>query len=291
MKRIVVVVLSCFVLSILAVNPAQSYTNPSYSDAEAVATALAAYNTADASYNTALNAYNIANAAYNTAKVTFDGTKATYDAAVSEYNAAAPALNAAILAVNAADNYVNNQCRQLGCSDSAYAAAVADWQSKYAAYLAALARRDASIVGANTSRDAYNASIPVFNATVVPNNNAANNLVTATAVKTAAYNLYVEAKATADRNNTTKFIPPKIPLPKTVTTTTIDGPKIVITKKGLQMPTQNYRNCIELRKVFSRGIAKDKKSAGKTGATVNANVYTLNKGYDRDKDGVACELA
>lgn len=288
MKRIVVFVLSCFVLSMMAISPAQSYTNPAYSDADAVATALAAYNTADSAYNSALNAYNSANAAYNAARTNFENAKATYDAAVVEYNAAALALNAAILASNAATNYMNNQCRQLGCSDSAYAAAVADWQSKYGAYLAALARRDVSIVSANTSRDAYNASISVFNATVVPNNIAASNLATATAAKTAAYNLYVEAKATADRNNTTKFIPPKIPLPKTVTTT--DGPKIVITREGQQKPAQRYENCIELRNVFSKGVAKDKKSVRKTGATVNAKVYTLNKGYDRDKDGVACEL-
>jgi len=49
---------------------------------------------------------------------------------------------------------------------------------------------------------------------------------------TAAYNLYVETKATADRNDTSKFIPPKTTVPKTVTTTTIEGPIVVITKKG-----------------------------------------------------------
>ena len=288
MKRIIVVVLSCFVLSIMAVNPAQSYTNPSYSDADAaaIATTLNAYNRADTAYNTALSAYNTANAAYNAAKTSFDNAKATYDAAVNEYNSAASALNAAIVASNNATNYMNNQCRQVGCSDVQYAAAVADWQAKYAAYLAAVSRRDASIVSANTTRDAYNAAITIYNATVVPNNNAANALQTATAVKTAAYNLYIETKATADRNDKTKFIPPK-----TITTTTISGPIVVITKKGLQTTEKKYKSCTELRKEFPNGVAKNAKSVRQTGATVNAKIYSLNIGSDRDKDGVVCELA
>jgi hypothetical protein len=292
MKRTVAVGLLCSAMLFAVASPVQSLSKPSYSDADAaaIATALNAYNRADASYNTALSAYNTANAAHKTAKTDLDNTKAAYDAAVVEYNAAAPALNAAILASNAATEIMQD-C-QLGYPcPGGFASAVNDWQSKFAAYLAAESRRNASIVGANTTRDAYNAAITIYNATVVPNNNAANALQTATAVKTAAYNLYIETKATADRNDTTKFIPPKITTPKTITTTTIEGPTVVITKKGLQTPAKKYRNCTELRKTFPKGVAKDAKSAGNTGATVNAKIYKLNIGSDRDKDGVACELA
>ena len=293
MKRTVAVGLLCSAMLFAVASPVQSLSKPSYSDADAaaIATTLNAYNRADTAYNTALGVYNTANAAYNAAKTSFDNAKATYDAAVNEYNSAASALNAAIVASNNATNYMNNQCRQLGCSDVQYAAAVADWQAKYAAYLAAVSRRDASIVSANTTRDAYNAAITIYNATVVPNNNAANALQTATSVKTAAYNLYIETKATADRNDTSKFIPPKITVPKTATPTTISGPVVVITKKGLQTPAKKFKNCTELRKTFPKGVAKDAKSAGNTGATVNAKIYKLNIGSDRDKDGVACEIA
>ena len=50
-----------------------------------------------------------------------------------------------------------------------------------------------------------------------------------------------------------------------------------------------YKNCIELRKAYPRGVAKDAKSAQSSGATVNAKVYNANKKSDRDKDGIACE--
>ena len=56
-------------------------------------------------------------------------------------------------------------------------------------------------------------------------------------------------------------------------------------------PSKKFKNCTELRKTFPKGVAKDAKSAGNTGATVNAKVYKENIGSDRDKDGVACELA
>ena len=54
-------------------------------------------------------------------------------------------------------------------------------------------------------------------------------------------------------------------------------------------PSKKFKNCTELRKAFPKGVAKDAKSAGNTGATVNAKVYKLNIGSDRDKDGVVCE--
>ena len=50
-----------------------------------------------------------------------------------------------------------------------------------------------------------------------------------------------------------------------------------------------YKNCTELRKVHSKGVARDSKAAGKTGATVDAATYKANAGADRDKDGIACE--
>ena len=56
-------------------------------------------------------------------------------------------------------------------------------------------------------------------------------------------------------------------------------------------PAKKFKNCTELRKAFPKGVAKDAKSVGSTGASVNAKVYRLNIGSDRDKDGVACESA
>jgi hypothetical protein len=50
-----------------------------------------------------------------------------------------------------------------------------------------------------------------------------------------------------------------------------------------------YRNCDALRAKYPYGVARNKASVGTTGATVNAKVYTANRGLDRDKDGVACE--
>jgi hypothetical protein len=206
MKRTIAVGLLCSAMLLTAQSPVHSLSKPSYSDADAaaIATALNAYNRADTAYNTALDVYNTANAAYNAEKTNLDNAKAVFDAATIEYNAAAPALNAAILASNAATKFMQD-CQYGYLCPGGLASAVNDWQSKFGAYLAAASRRDASIVNANTTRDAYNAAVATYNATVIPNNNAANNLTTATAVKTAAYNLYVETKATADRNDTSNF--------------------------------------------------------------------------------------
>lgn len=54
-------------------------------------------------------------------------------------------------------------------------------------------------------------------------------------------------------------------------------------------PSKTYRNCTELRKTFPHGVAKSARTAGTTGAKVNAEVYAENVKSDRDKDGVACE--
>lgn len=63
-------------------------------------------------------------------------------------------------------------------------------------------------------------------------------------------------------------------------------------------PIPRYKNCTQLNKVYKHGIgkkgARDKVSSGKKPVTtflVNNQGYTVNKGLDRDKDGVACEKA
>ena len=50
-----------------------------------------------------------------------------------------------------------------------------------------------------------------------------------------------------------------------------------------------YKNCDALRKKYPYGVAASAASVGTTKATVNAKVYSANRGLDRDKDGVACE--
>lgn len=50
-----------------------------------------------------------------------------------------------------------------------------------------------------------------------------------------------------------------------------------------------YKNCTELLKAHSRGVARDAAAAGNSGATVDAAIYKANAGSDRDKDGIACE--
>ncbi len=268
------------------VNPVHAQTIPVFSNADAVATALAAYNTADAAYNVALGAYNTANAAYMTEKANLDNAKAAFDAAVIENSAAASALNAAITDANAASKYMQDCQFVFACPPSVLTAAVNDWYAKTAVYFAAVARRDASVTNFNSCRDAYNAAIPLYNATITPNNNAANSLQNATAVRTAAYNLYVQTQATVSKNKPVVTIPGIA-----VNSANGSAPAVSITKKVVAIPAKKFKNCTELRKTFSKGVAKDAKSAGKTGATVNAKIYKLNIGSDRDKDGVACELA
>ena len=58
---------------------------------------------------------------------------------------------------------------------------------------------------------------------------------------------------------------------------------------GKLPPPKKYKNCTELRKAYPNGVARDKKAAASTGATVDTKTYKLNAGSDRDKDGIACE--
>ena len=55
------------------------------------------------------------------------------------------------------------------------------------------------------------------------------------------------------------------------------------------VPTQKFKNCDALKAKFPSGVALSAKSAGTTGAKVSRTIYNLNKGLDRDKDGIACE--
>ncbi len=58
---------------------------------------------------------------------------------------------------------------------------------------------------------------------------------------------------------------------------------------ALLVPGQKFKNCDALRVKYPSGVAMSVKSAGTTGAKVLKAIYTLNKGLDRDKDGIACE--
>ena len=53
-----------------------------------------------------------------------------------------------------------------------------------------------------------------------------------------------------------------------------------------------FQNCEKLNAVYPHGVgkpgAKDK-GGSVTNFEVNADVYNLNTGRDRDKDGIACE--
>lgn len=63
--------------------------------------------------------------------------------------------------------------------------------------------------------------------------------------------------------------------------------------------TQKFKNCAAVNKVYEGGVAKNKKVTNKNskGVPQNSNyapfvskkIYNMNKGLDRDKDGIACE--
>jgi hypothetical protein len=58
---------------------------------------------------------------------------------------------------------------------------------------------------------------------------------------------------------------------------------------------KKYKNCAALNRVYPHGLAKSKTVKDHTSGTpvksfwVNAKVYAVNTGLDRDKDGIACE--
>lgn len=63
---------------------------------------------------------------------------------------------------------------------------------------------------------------------------------------------------------------------------------------GSSTAATTFKNCTELNKQYTGGIAKDSKVRNKGGKTkftpfVSAALYNANSKLDRDKDGIACE--
>lgn len=67
------------------------------------------------------------------------------------------------------------------------------------------------------------------------------------------------------------------------------SPKCDPKKQKCPATAIKYKNCTELRKAHSRGVARDAAAAGKSGAIVDLTMYRAHSGLDRDKDGIACE--
>lgn len=71
------------------------------------------------------------------------------------------------------------------------------------------------------------------------------------------------------------------------------------TATAATIPTQKFKNCAAVNKVYEGGVAKNKKVTNKNSKGVpqkskyapfvSKKIYNLNKGLDRDKDGIACE--
>ena len=67
-----------------------------------------------------------------------------------------------------------------------------------------------------------------------------------------------------------------------------------------QAAAKVFKNCTELNKIYAGGIAEKNTSTNKNKAgvpqesknapKVSSKVYKENKGLDRDKDGIACEI-
>jgi hypothetical protein len=66
------------------------------------------------------------------------------------------------------------------------------------------------------------------------------------------------------------------------------------------LPEKKFKNCTALNKEYSGGVAEkatsvNKNKAGvlqesKNAPKVSSKIYKENKGLDRDKDGIACEV-
>ena len=227
------------------------------------------------SYSKPSDSYDDAVAA---ALVRFNAADAEYKVSLASFNAA----DAAWIPLKAA----SDNAKVL--SDLAFAeykaADAAKWQSltngDTATQLAAKARADAANL----------ANLSAFNAWGSARNSASNaqlarskaqlDLNSKTINRTLCYNVYVEALTNAAKNKIATTAPTKVSTPKTNSATSITN-----------VPIMKYTNCTKLRQTFPKGVAKDAMSARKTGATVNTKAYAANKSYDRDKDGVACELA
>ena len=64
-------------------------------------------------------------------------------------------------------------------------------------------------------------------------------------------------------------------------------------------PTQSFKNCAALNKVYEGGVAKSKKATNRNSKGqpqkskhtpfVSKKIYNMNTRLDRDKDNIACE--
>ncbi|MFM1784314.1 MAG: hypothetical protein RLZZ579_591 [Actinomycetota bacterium] len=66
------------------------------------------------------------------------------------------------------------------------------------------------------------------------------------------------------------------------------------TKPTASAAPKKYKNCAQLNEIYAGGVSKSSKAVNKGSKlkfeqTINSKVYELNKGLDRDKDGIACE--
>jgi hypothetical protein len=250
MKRTAIVALTCIVISLTSVNPAHSYSKPSDSYDDAVAAALARFNAADVAYNAHLALASAAEAVWIPLNAAEVNAKAIFDAAFAEYRAAD----------------------------------AAKWQSltsrDEAIRLAAIARAEAATIAKDAAYNAWVSARSSASNASLDLRNARTGLGGKLLNRTLSYNLYLEALAIAGKNKTGIQLSPKVLTPNSnPASETIANAPII-----------KYKNCNRLRKTFPKGVAKNAKLARKTGATVNANVYNLNSEFDRDKDGIVCEV-
>lgn len=102
------------------------------------------------------------------------------------------------------------------------------------------------------------------------------------------------------------MISPRLAIAATVLTLAVAVPSTISAVDSASAATASatkYSNCTAVHKTYSGGIAKSGvksntvTSKGKVThralkgkVKVDTNLYNANKGLDRDKDGVACEL-
>jgi hypothetical protein len=59
------------------------------------------------------------------------------------------------------------------------------------------------------------------------------------------------------------------------------------------IPEKKFKNCTALNKVYPGGVAEKpgiiNENRGSKLPIVSSKIYKVNKGLDRDKDGIACE--
>ena len=233
----------------------------------------------------------LANPAHSASKPS-DAYDDAVAAALARFNAADAEYNASLASFNAADatsvalKAASDNAKVL--SDAAFseykAADAAKWQSlttgDTATQLAAKARADLANLANLAAFSAWSSARNSASNAQLARSKAQLDLNSKTLNRTLCYNVYVEALATAAKNKTATTASTKVSTPNTNSVASITN-----------VPVAKYTNCTKLRQTFPKGVAKDAKSARKTGATVDTKAYAANKSYDRDKDGVACELS